>query len=174
MLLALQVVEWAFHSDAFVHHVEIYHRRFDALVAQQFLQGAHIISDFQQMGCKTVAQTVRGRAFADARGPDSGCEFAADRTLVRMVSAEKPRSRLGGELRGWKNVLPIPLRRCFGRFPVECEGQIGAAIAGGQVGIVKRLHADEVGVQIGNQCFWEHRDAIVAAFAMAYHGNRGL
>ena len=169
MLLALQVVEWAFHADALIHHVQVNHRRFDALVAQQFLQSSDIISDFQQMCGETMAEAVRGRPFTDARGPDGCRKFAADRTLVSVVSAEKTCSWLGGELRGREHVLPVPLGRCFGRFPIEGEGQIDATIPGSEVGIVERLHADEVGVQVGNQRFGEHRDAVLAAFAVADH-----
>ena len=136
-------------------------------MAQQFLQGADIISGFRQMCRKTVPEAVRGRAFADAGGPHCGREFAADRGFVGVVSAERSRSGLGREFRGGEHILSVPEGRGFGRFSEESEGQIDTAIAGGEM---REEGVDLRGGHLGRVAFVVEEDEAFAPVVIAVLG----
>ena len=60
-------VERAAHGEgAALENVCVNHRCFDILMTQQFLDGADVVSVFEQVCGKAVAEGVRGDALGDA------------------------------------------------------------------------------------------------------------
>ena len=63
VLPPLQSVQRAAHpTAALVQDVRVNHGRLHALVAEQFLDGADVVSILEQMGCEGMAQGVTGGA----------------------------------------------------------------------------------------------------------------
>ena len=50
-----------------VQHVSVDHGRAYVCMAEQFLNGAYVVTIMKQMGCETVAQRMHGYQFSDAR-----------------------------------------------------------------------------------------------------------
>lgn len=64
------VIQGAAHSrGAAVEHVGVDHGGLDVLVAEQFLDGAYVVTGFEQVGGKRMAKSVAAGAIAAALCP---------------------------------------------------------------------------------------------------------
>ena len=68
-------MQWATdgHPSA-IEDVSIDHCRFHILVAEDFLDGADVIVDFQEVGGKAVAKRMTGQALVDYCQTDSSAD----------------------------------------------------------------------------------------------------
>ena len=58
-LHSLLLIERALHTElVLIQYVSVDLRRFDVLMAEQFLDGTQIVAGFQKMRCKAVTKTV--------------------------------------------------------------------------------------------------------------------
>jgi len=68
-----------------VQNVSIDHRRAHILVTQQFLNGADVVTVFEQVGCKRVPECVRCCRLDDTRLADRLFDSSLDHRFVEMV-----------------------------------------------------------------------------------------
>ena len=142
------VIERTPDGDArFIKHVRVDHCGRHIFVTEQFLHSADIISVFQQMSSKTVAQRVATCSLTDSRPFDGSFDCFLQIFLRNMMAPSFARARIGGNFGGWKSVLPCSGAIGVAVFAFQGEGQISATSTFAQVVVMNFLHALKMHLQ---------------------------
>ena len=107
--------------------MSVNHRRFYALVAEQFLHGADVVVRFGPVRREAVPEAMARGSLADTGTLDGGRHFAAHGTLVSMVPTFHARTRIDRRLTRWKDVLALPFLRGVRSHAVERVWKVDGA-----------------------------------------------
>ena len=132
------------NTAATVEDMGVDHRRPDALVAEELLDGPDVVAAHQEVGGEGVTQGVAGRRLDDPRLLHRLPEGPLDSPLVEVVPAVGSAPRVGRALRRGKDVLPAPLGVGPWIFPRQRVGEVNPAVPFPQVLLVELLHALQV------------------------------
>ena len=113
-------------------------------MSEQFLDGADIVTCFEEVSRETVAEGVATGRLWYASSGNSLPDCVLQVLLVRVMAPSLQGARVDGEFGGRKNVLPAPVALGVGVFPLQAKGQIDFAAAAGLVGLVNLLHSLKV------------------------------
>lgn len=117
---------------------------FDVLVTKKLLDGADIITGFEEMGGEGVTERVATGGLGDAAGFDGGVDRALEVGVVGVVAAGEAGARVEAEFGGGKDILPAPFFIGVGIFTLEGVGEVNGAIAGLEIGLVEGFDAAEM------------------------------
>ncbi len=78
-------------------------------MAEELLDGANVVTGFEEVGRKAVAKGVTRRRFADLRGFDGDVECPLNHGLVKMVAPTFARDWLAVDARRGEDPLPRPI-----------------------------------------------------------------
>lgn len=73
-------------EDVLRRHMGVDHRCLQMPVSEEFLDRADVVAVFQQMGCETVAQGVKGSRFRQTCGRDGCFESPLQTGGMKMVT----------------------------------------------------------------------------------------
>src|SRR5207249_6025345 len=107
-----------------IQDVSINHCRRHVLMPEQFLDGADVVSIFQQMCSKAVPERMTACRFADACGAYSEFHGVLQIFFRDMMAAHFARSRVNRNFCSGKNVLPDEFASGVGIFPFQRERQV--------------------------------------------------
>ena len=122
-----------------VQHMGINLGGLDALVAEQLLNGADVISLLDKMGGERMAQGVAADFFVDTCLVCGRGNGALDRPVVYMVAAADARARIDREFPGGEQPLPSPGDTCARIFARQRPGEVDAFDAVLPIGTEKGL-----------------------------------
>jgi hypothetical protein len=91
---------------------------FDILMAQEFLDGADVVSGFEQMGGEAVAEGVGCGRLGNAACLDRGAHSPLQIGVVGMVAACDTTARIDAQFGRREDVLPAPFAVGIGVFTV--------------------------------------------------------
>src|SRR5437016_2080382 len=114
------------------------------------------------MRCKGMPEAVAVGALRNSRGIDSSFQCRLQNSFRNVMPLLPARSRMNGNARRRKNVLPSPFARSIGRLAAQRERQMDAAKAIGEVLLVLRFGPHKVSLQRFGQIQWQHGYAIFA------------
>ncbi len=119
------MVDGAAHAEAgTVTDVGVNHGSGDVFVAEELLDGANIVAVLEQMGSKTVPESVATGGFVDAGGADGVADGVLEVALGGVVAAFFAGARVEGDAIGGEDVLPNPMTRGVWIFTVERVGEV--------------------------------------------------
>jgi len=150
---------------AAVEDVGVDHGGTDVFVPQQLLNGADIVSGFEEVGGKGMTKGVGRNIFADL------CTFGgvADRFLdsagSQMVTEQASSTGVPDLFPGGKYELPSPFARRVRIFSVQRIRQRYTKGVIFQVLFVNDANPVQLILEWGNKFFGEHGDAVLVAFA---------
>jgi hypothetical protein len=150
-----------------VEDVGIDHGGIDVGMAEKFLDGADIVTGFQQMGGEGMAQGVAADGFLDASLAGGATDLLLQAGFVHVVAAEDAAARIPRQSIRRENVLPLPLERGAGVFPFQGVGKEDGAEAAGKVGVVNAADPFELFPERRDEQFGKHGDAVLGALAVA-------
>ena len=97
------------HADPWlIQDVGINHGRADIFVTKEFLNGANVITLYQQVCGKGMAQTVAIGTFDDSRRGHCSLECALQDTFGHVMPLFSSTARIDRNSRRRKNILPNP------------------------------------------------------------------
>ena len=170
-------------------------------VAEEFLNGADVVTGLQEVGGEGVTEGVSGDVFGDAGLADGLFDGALESGRVEVVAAAglapgppvpvrgSPRrgwrgivvgggtsagergSWVAGEVGGGEEVLPSEFAGGIGVFFCQGVGEVDFAVAGGQVFFVEEAGAFDLAAQVGDDGFGEGGDSIFFAFSVTDGGG---
>ena len=140
-----QALQGTFHpARALVHHVGIDHRRLDARVAEQFLDGADVVSVLEQVRRERVPQCMAAHVLCDPGRAGRLLDPANEIVLVDVMAPDGAGVGIDRALVRRKDELPRPLVRRAGVLRVQRIGQLDVAESPGKIPLVKELRALEM------------------------------
>lgn len=184
--MALESIEGAFDAGgAESADVGVDHGGGDVGVAEQFLDGAEILTGFEEVGGEAMSEGMAGNFFGDLGFLDSGGDGGLDGRFVGMVSAELAAVVVGdelfwgffferfagvgieGESVGGEEVLPGERLADLGPFAGEGVGEPDPAGAGGQVVFVEFADGLDLLAQVGFEGAGEWDAAVFVTFGLS-------
>ena len=109
---------------------------------------------------------MRGDALGDAGFADGIANLAGHGVVVKVVAGDSSGARVGAERRGGKDVLPAPLARGVGPFPLQGLRQVDVARADGEVLEVFFAQPAEVLLEALFEGSGQGDDAVATALAI--------
>lgn len=137
-------------------------------MSEQLLDGADIVTVFEQVGGKAVAEGVAGDGFIEPGGFGGAFDGALQGAGVDVMSAQAAGLGIFRDARGGKNVLPDPGLGGSRIFQGQRERQVDLTEPVGEIHIEGMPDAGEVGDQGGGQRCGEDSVAIFGPFAIAH------
>src|SRR5216117_1973381 len=101
----------------------------------------------QQMRRERMPEAVAVSELHNSRGIDCPFQCSLQNSFRGVVPLFRARSRIDGNARRRKNVLPRPFARSIRKFAAQREGQMHAAKAVFEVLLVLRLNPHEMPLQ---------------------------
>jgi hypothetical protein len=147
--------------------VSVNHGGLHVLVAEQFLDGANVVTILEEMRGKTVPEGVGRDGLVDSRKLGGAFDSFLQAGFVEMVALFEAGNGICGKVGGGECILPGPFTVGVWVFLFEGIWQIYCAIAVENVFFVHRLDLFEMQAQGFEQTIGEHGDAIVFALAIA-------
>ena len=138
-------------------------------MAQQFLHGSDVVSVFEEVRRKRVAQRVAAYVLGDA-GRARGFFDAPDQVvLIHMMPPDYAGARIDRALVGRKNELPAPLVRRARILARKRVGQLDVAATINEILVVKFFHAQQMRLQWLNDGTRQNSDTVFGALAITNH-----
>lgn len=163
-----ETIDRAFYARAAtVEHVRVDHRRLDAAVTEQFLDGSDVVPAFEQVGGEGVTKRVAGCGFGERGLANCRLEGTLDRTLVQVMPTPHAAARIAAWLGGREHVLPAEVVRRVRVLSSECMGQLDARVALRQGAEVRLADTSQLTLQSWLEATREHADSILVALAAA-------
>src|SRR5712671_149913 len=114
------LVEWAANGfRATIQDMGIDHGGLHVLMPEQFLHGPNIVSGFQQMRRKRVAEGMTGDVFVDSGQACGGAHGFLQTTFIQVMATLGTRAGVHRTALSWKHVLPAPLTVGVGIFALQ-------------------------------------------------------
>jgi hypothetical protein len=162
----LDVIERASDSEsALCQHVGIGHRSTDIAMAQQFLDGADIVSLFEEVSGEGVSERVAACVLVAAGAVDGDFDCALKNRRVDVVSEDFAGVDVDAVSGCGEDELPAPFRRGIRVLGGECKGEGDAGISLEHIAFIELVDSFEVEFEGGNEGSGEHSDAILVSFA---------
>ena len=142
------------------------HSGTNVFVTEEFLHGANIISRFEEVGGKRMAEGVTGDAFGEAQKLDGFSNDLLDGSLTEMMSPHQPGVGVGRASRGRKDILPAPFSTGIRVFLGQGMGQVNTAIPGLEVFLVEQFDPLQMGLQGSSDLLREYGAPVFVPFAL--------
>lgn len=130
-----------------LEHVGVDHGGLDVFMAEQILDGADVVTGFEQVGGEAVAQSVAGGAFFEAGQFGGAADGFLDGAGAEVVAAGDACAGIDRKAWGGEDVLPDPFPVGAGVFAMQRVGQVDGAEPLAQVTFVDALGAPQVGLE---------------------------
>ena len=138
-------------------------------MAEQLLDGADVVTTFEQRGREAVAQRMTTCAFDEPRLARGPLDSALDGTPTEVVPPHRAAARISGTCRGREDVLPGPLAIGAAKFARERMGQKDRPETLREIGQMESARVRELVAQRGDQPRGQDRDPVATSFAVADH-----
>jgi len=146
--------------------VGVNHRRAHIPVAQQFLNGADVVTVLQKVRRKRVPERVARRLLGKAGLEHSLSDGTLDDRLVQMMAAALTRGSVDVESRRREHPLPGQFTPRVGVLPRERPRQLDPPRALAEVALMERSHSFDMLRQVGLDRARQHRHPVLAALAV--------
>ena len=103
-----------------VEHVGVDHRGADVTVAEQLLDGAHVVAVFEEVSRERMTQRMAARTLTDPRSVEGFLECALHDRFVQVMALAFADDTFEVETLGRKDPLPGPLSAGARILPREC------------------------------------------------------
>ena len=143
------------------------HGGLDVLVPQKLLDGADVVTVFEEVGGKTVAEGVRGDGLVDMSEASGFFDRLLQSRFVHVVALLAPANGIDGEIGCRKDILPGELASCVRVFAFQSIREIDAPAAQTEIHLVLGFDLPEVEAQGLEQDVREHGEAVVLALPIA-------
>ena len=161
-----RLVQGTSDTDAwFVQDVRVNHRCGNILVPKELLDGANVVSAFEQMGGERVTQRMTRSGLVDTSRTDGVLHRSLQQTFSNVVALLFATVRIDREPRRRKNVLPGPFIFCTGKFPRECMLQVHASESVDQILFMLSFDLLKVTLQPFGEIDRQHRYSLLAALS---------
>jgi hypothetical protein len=156
-------IQGAVHGQAAaLEDVGVDHGGAYVLVAEEFLDGADVVTGLEKVGSEGVTEGVAGDALLDFGPLRSPFDGALQAGGVEVMAAHFAAAGVKGASGSRKEILPDKLLGGVGVLFLQGVGQIDLSVASGQVLFVEQAHPFDLAVQFG-----EGNDAVLLALAIA-------
>ncbi len=144
----VQIVQGARNPlAALLQDVGVDHGRRNILVAQQGQNGANIRAALQEVGGKTVAETVGGDPFIDPGLAHGHFDCLVDNAWIEVVAPDNATDGILRQTAGGKHILPAPFLRGRRLFALQGIREIDLTPSLCQVPLMDHLDPYQVGLQ---------------------------
>lgn len=139
----------------------------DVFVAEEFLDGANIVSGFEQVSSEAVTKGVATGGFCEVGSADGKFDGVLKVFLGDVMAPSLAAAWIDGQAWGGKYVLPSPGARSIDVFALERAWEINGAVAAGEVLPVQFANAGQVLLQRTFESSGQQGSAWTHAFAFA-------
>ena len=146
------------------------HRGAHLFVAQQFLHRPDVRTAFQQVCGERMAERVGAGLLVHATLAHRLGNGTAHSSLMGMVAPLHATPGIDGQLRGRKDVLPLPFLRRIRVLAVQSMGQIDRTKPLQKISVVEFPNPLQVVHQLVVNCGWQHGSPVFVTFTLP-NGN---
>ena len=141
--------------------------RLDAVMAEQFLNGANIHAAFQQVCGEGMSQAVAGNRLENPGRASGLTDGLAQRVVMHVMPPQQARTRIETRVNRGEKPLPAELGAGCGVFRAQSVRQPDSGAAFPPVLLPEHTHPLELGLEVGSQSLGQHDSSVLGSFGLA-------